>query len=378
MRPTHVSIFSGCGGFTAGLKAAGFRTSLALDLDPVCLASHRLNHPEAAALQADLGRADPRDLAGMLVRERLVGRPVSLVTMGPPCEPFSGASPRTRGEREGDPRRGLFRPAIELAAALAADFVVVENTARVEAYPEAGWILETLARAGYRNRLASVLDAAEHGVPQRRRRWFVLAARDSSVRLRWPEPVTPGRPVTVREAFAGLPAEPGDGHGEGTSGFAVLMRDHGFWGLAALPGLTHHEAPAQTPAMQLRRRLVRPGRRAKDLRRSMPAGMAEALAGCGVLPRRDFGQRDYRLRWDRPANTVTAHVAEELIAPQGGRPVTAREAARLQSFPDAYRWAGRLTGPGNAGLQSVYAQIGDSVPPLLACRLGVTIKEIAG
>ncbi len=378
MTRTHASLFSGCGGLTTGLKAAGWDTLLAVDLDPVCLASHRMNHPEAATAQADLGAVDARGLAGLLARKGMVTRPVTLVTMGPPCEPFSGASPRKRAHREGDPRRGLYRPAVELAAALGAELIVVENTARIQDYPEAGWILEALAEAGYRSQLAGVLNAAAHGVPQKRERWLVLAARDRGVGLRWPEPITAGRPPTVREALAGLPFEPGDRYDEGRSGYADLMRDHPFWGLRGSGALAHHEAPAQTPALRLRRTLVRPGRRAKHLRGSLPGGMAEALAGCGVLPRKDFGQRDHRLDWDRPANTVTAHVAEEFIAPAGGRPVTAREAARLQSFPDAYRWAGRLTGPGNALVQSVYAQIGDSVPPLLACRLGLTLKEIMG
>jgi DNA (cytosine-5)-methyltransferase 1 len=375
MNPTHVSLFSGCGGFTTGLKAAGWDTLLALDLDPVCLASHRMNHPEAATAQADLGAVDAGGLTGLLARKGLVTRPVTLATMSPPCEPFSGASPRKKADREGDRRRGLYRPAVELAAALGAELIVVENTARIQDYPEAGRILEALAEAGYRSQLAGVLNAADHGVPQNRERWLVLAARDGGARLRWPEPSASGLRVTVREAFAALPLEPGNVYEGGGSDYAALMRDDGFWGLRRSGALAHHEAPAQTPAMRLRRTLVRPGRRAKHLRGSLPAGIAEALAGCGVLPRKDFGQRDHRLHWDRPANTVTAHVAEEFIAPHGGRPVTAREAARLQSFPDAYRWAGRLTGPGNALVQSVYAQIGDAVPPLLAYRLGLTIKE---
>jgi DNA (cytosine-5)-methyltransferase 1 len=196
------------------------------------------------------------------------------------------------------------------------------------------------------------------------------------VRLRWPEPTTGGSPATVREAFAGLPLEPGNGYGQGGSDYAALMRDHAFWRLVANDALTHHEVPGQTPAMRMRRTLVRPGGRAKDLRKELPASTAATLVACRVLPPKDFSQRDHRLHWDAPANTVTAHVAEEFIAPHGGRPVTAREAARLQSFPDAYCWAGRLTGPGNADLQSLYAQIGDSVPPLLAFCLGTTIKEM--
>lgn len=372
MTPTHVSLFCGCGGFTAGLKAAGWDTILAVDLDPVCLASHRLNHPEAATLQADLGGVDARRLAAKLCEKGFVRRPVTLATMGPPCEPFSSANGRR--DRE-DPRKGLYRPAVELAAALGAEFVVVENTDRIEDYPEARGILEALSQAGYRNQLAGVLNAADHGVPQARFRWFVLATRHEGVRLRWPESATARRPVTVREAFAGLPWEPGDSY-EGGGGYADLMRDHGFWQLVAPAGLTHHVAPGQTPAMRMRRSLVRAGRRVKDLRRSLPAGDAEVLVRCGVLPRKDFTQRGYRLPWDRPANTVTAHVAEEFIHPQTDRGISAREAARLQSFPDAYRWAGRLALPGNAEVQSVYAQIGDSVPPLLAYRLGLLIKEM--
>ena len=141
--------------------------------------------------------------------------------------------------------------------------------------------------------------------------------------------------------------------------------------------LASRAVPAQTPAMRMRRTLVRPGGRANTPPQVAVGRDGGSPDGC-VLPRKGFGQRDYRLRWDRPANTVTAHVAEEFIHPRGGKPVSAREAARPQSFPDAYRWAGRLTGPGNADLQSVYAQIGDSIPPLLAYRLGLAIKEIMG
>lgn len=376
MTLSHVSLFSGCGGVTAGLKAAGWDTLLALDLDPVCLASHRLNHPEVATAQADLGAVDAGSLADLLVREGLVTRSVTLVSMGPPCEPFSGASPRKKADREGDHRRGLFRPAIELAAALGAELILVENTAKIQDYPESGRILDALAEEGYRNQLDGVLNAADHGVPQARQRWFALAARDGGLRLRWPGPTTGGSPATVREAFAGLPPEPVSRYAESGSDYAALMRDHAFWRLAANDALTHHEVPGQTAAMRVRRTLVRPGGRAKDLRKELPASTAATLVACGVLPPKDFSQRDHRLHWDRPANTVTAHVPEEFIVPQGGRPVSAREAARLQSFPDAYRWAGRLTGPGNAAIQSVYAQIGDSVPPLLAYRLGLTIKEM--
>ena len=372
MRATHVSLFSGCGGFTTGLKAAGFETVLALDLDPACLASHRLNHPEAATLQADLGAVDAGGLAALLRRQGAVPSSVTAATMGPPCEPYSSANPR-KG-REGDRRRGLYRPAIALAAALGAEIIVVENVGDIRKYPEAGRILEALGEAGYGNRLAAVLNAADHGVPQSRARWLVLAARDGGVRLRWPGPGDATR-VTVRDAFAGLPPEPGGRYGPGGGRYDALMRDHAFWRLAGTDGLTHHEAPTQTPAMRMRRQLVQPGKRAADLRRSLPAEVAAAWVERRVLPPKDFKQRDYRLPWGRPANTVTAHAAEELIAPDGGRPVTAREAARLQSFPDAYRWAGRLTAPGNADVQSVYAQIGDSVPPLLAYRLGLTIKE---
>src|SRR5262249_46663594 len=149
-----------------------------------------------------------------------------------------------------------------IAAALGAEFILVENTAKIQDYPEAGRILEALAKAGYGNQLAGVLDASEQGVPQKRKRWFALAARDSSPRLKWPEPTTGGRPVTVREAFAGLPFGPGNEYDGGRSNYADLMRDHRFWRLEANDALTHHETPGQTPAMRMRRTLVRPGGRA--------------------------------------------------------------------------------------------------------------------
>jgi DNA (cytosine-5)-methyltransferase 1 len=123
MTHTHVSLFCGCGGFAGGLKAAGWDTLLAVDLDRVCLASHRLNHPEAATLQADLGLADAGHLATMLWEQEIVCRPVTLVTMGPPCKPFS------RANRRKDPRSGVLCPLFRLLAHNRPRAVVVENAA---------------------------------------------------------------------------------------------------------------------------------------------------------------------------------------------------------------------------------------------------------
>ena len=150
-----------------------------------------------------------------------------------------------------------------------------------------------------------------YGVPQTRARWFMMAARDEDLRLRFPEPTTPGRSVTVQEAFVGLP--PGAGseqYGPGSSPYAELLRNSEFWGLpTGSEGLTHHEAAQAGPRQVARYSLVRPGRRVAGLFTKLDAEAMSSLQGSGVLPKVPFKQSGQRLHPDRPSPTVTATAA---------------------------------------------------------------------
>ena len=299
-------------------------------------------------------------------------RQADLLTASPPCEVFSTAGTRTRRSEDG--RLWLFREAVRLAAAVQARVVLLENvpailTMRVGHDLVVDLLRSELDKAGYVNRIEAVLDASDFGVPQTRARWFMMAARDEDLRFRFPEPTTPGRSVTVQEAFAGLPQQArSEEYGPGSSPYADLMRDSAFWQVAShRRRLTHHEAAQAGPRQVARYSLVRPGKRVAGLFTKLDAEAVSSLQGSGVLPKVPFKQSGQRLHPDRPSPTVTATAADRLIHPKGNRGLTVRECSRLQSLPDGFQFCG--------GLYEQYGQVGQAVPPLLAYRLGMAIRD---
>jgi DNA (cytosine-5)-methyltransferase 1 len=377
---THVDLFSGPGGFSTGLRAAGIQTLAAVECDAAASATHRLNHPEVPLLEADVRRVTGADL----LRHARGGasREVVAVTAGIPCQTFSHAGRTSRASY--DHRQQLFRDALRLAAEVRATLVLMECVPGILTKPLAPHdptlVIDLLRReldgVGYTNRVEAVLNASAFGVPQRRRRWFLLASRDRGLSLRLPEP-TARRPLTVREAFAELPPWTGGGEYIGPpSDYSRLLRNSAFWQLHATDLLTHHDAPGHRAATIARYSLLRPGRRVEDLSRRLGEGTVAGLQATGVLPRAEYRQRGQRLHPDRPAPTVTGHCGEELVHWRENRGITVREAARLSSFPDGYRFGGRMVGANDGEQQSQYRQVGNAVPPLVAYQIGLTLKEV--
>ena len=137
-----------------------------------------------------------------------------------------------------------------------------------------------------------------------------------------------------------------------------------------------HVTPRLRAATVARYSLVRPGHRVWDLVHEGEQSAAAALQGTKVLPRRPYRQRGHRLRWDRPAPTLTAHCGEELVHPAAHRNLTPRECLRVMGYPDSHELRGPLTTPHGGGIQNVYAMVGDSVCPAVARALGEVIREV--
>jgi DNA (cytosine-5)-methyltransferase 1 len=273
-----------------------------------------------------------------------------------------------------DSRLWLFREAVRLADAVQARVLLLENVPgirnrRVGPALVANVLRRELDQAGYTHRTEAVLDASDFGVPQKRVRWFLLATRDHDLHLAFPTPTTGGLPVTVQDALADLSSRAGaEEYGPGSSPYADLLRDAAFWRLPSSECLTHHEAAQAGPRQIARYSLVRQGRRVQGLFGKLDASTVAALRAGGVLPRVPFKQSGQRLHPDWPAPTVPATAVDRLLHPRANRGLTAREAARLQSFPDMFRFSG--------GLYEGYRLIGQAVPPLLAYRLGLAVRAM--
>ena len=358
---TAIDLFCGCGGISAGLDAAGVDVLAGVDIEPnyMCTFSH--NFPRAKSLKLDIARVSPIDFMDML---GLAPGDIDFVTGGPPCQGFSKNVPRKQRFLD-DPKNQLIKAFLDYCEALKPRFVVMENVAEMkngfdQAYSDE--ILTRLKEQGYTVTHA-VLNAAEFGVPQRRRRAFFIANRDG-IRFRLPSPTHSRntldealfpipKHVTVWDAIGDLPSR---AHTEGVdkacdyacppfSEFQRLMRK-------GSRVVTNHVARPLQPTQYERLASIKPGQGMKDL----PVHLRTKGGYSGA-----YG----RLTKEMIAPTITRWV----FHPGSGRwghPVdirllTIREIARIQAFPDTFEFVGSYVQ--RAG------QLGNAVPPLLAQRI---------
>lgn len=341
----HVDLFSGCGGFSTGFEFAGFETAVALDIHPPSLQTLRRNHPAVRSILGDIRKVDSSQLSAMID----AGRPGLVVTAGVPCQGFSLSNRKRHAD---DKRNFLFLEFARVAKQLKPDVVVLENVSGLVSTKDGAFkrdIASAIEELGYDVHFA-LLNAADYGVPQMRKRVFFVGVPKGSVWL-FPKrefglSSSPHR--TVRDALLGdLPrlragtARHGYS-GPPTSEFQRWLRaEHDDM-------LFNHEAPAHPQETIKRIRETRPGEP------MYPA----------------FKQR-IRLHPDRPSPTqICGGIRPQFQFghPTQARGLTIRERARIQSFPDWYEFAG--------GVTQGRVQTGNAVPPLLARAIAVQIGRL--
>lgn len=385
---THIDCFSGPGGICTGMHAAGFDTKVAIEYIRSCVDTYKANHPEVHVIHSDI-----REVTAEQILPYIPVEGVDLVTSGMPCETFSTAGNTSRSFY--DDRQFLFREGIRIAQIANAKMILFENvpaivTKTVEKN-DPTLIVDVLKyelkEAGYENMVQVVLDASQFGVPQRRKRFFILATKDKNITLSVPK-VTTDKVVTVDEAFIDLlnvtpnSEEAKEKYGKKSSAYAELMRNDEFW------KRQEHHTDKVTYQYPMRHRnctlerfsLLKQGESLKELFDRYQGKERELLQERRVLPKKMFIKRNYRLVGKDAAPTVTSHCLDEFVHPKYDRALTVRECARLQSFPDSYDFCGGpyLTPHLHNDIQDKYEQIGDAVPPLLAYAWGKKICELLG
>jgi DNA (cytosine-5)-methyltransferase 1 len=344
-----IDLFCGAGGLTRGLVDTGqFRSVLGNDIDEDSVASYEANFGKH-------GRH--HDLNELLNAGVFRPRVADLVVGGPPCQGFS----LLNKQRQNDERRGLWRAyyrVLELVQPLA---FVMENVPELLKSPEfLRFRRMAVADLGF-TVWADVLNAADYGVPQRRRRAIVIGIRGAEPilpRVTHYDPSKFGALIrlpnlepwrTVREAIGDLKPPSG-----------TEIRD-------VPPPYDLHFGRNPTEQSMQRYRLVGEGENRFDLMRKAP----HLTPGCWI--RKKTGGTDLfgRLWWDRPAFTIRTEFFKpekgRYLHPQQHRPITHREAARLQSFPDDHVFVGSKI--------SIARQIGNAVPPRLAAAIGAALVE---
>lgn len=345
MKPLAVSLFSGAGGLDRGLAKAGFDVRVQVEKDKWCVESLKANRTafgrKVTIIHEDIQRLSPRKiLAAAGVRKRAV----ALLAGGPPCESFSYA-----GLRKGltDSRGALVGEFVRMLEGLQPESFLFENVPGFADIPIHGpegveplvaWFIQKCVEAGY-SVCWGVVDVADYGVPQHRERFIALGCKHDCIPV-FPLP-THGprgqRPcATLRTALAELNEE--------KCGLGWVMFSEKYRKI-----LDH----------------VPPGGNWRDLSDEV---MEQAMGGAID----DLGGKTgwwRRLSWDKPSPTIVAkpdHRGTCLCHPATTRPLTIRECARIQSFPDS--WV--IEGP----IRARYRQVGDAVPVKFAEALGRTLR----
>lgn len=386
MALTHIDCFSGPGGICTGLHAAGFETLIAIEFIKSCVDTYAANHPEVHVIHSDI-----RDVTAEQILPYIPENGVDLVTSGMPCETFSTAGNSSRAAY--DDRQFLFREGIRIAKITNARMILFENvpmiTTKRIAKDSKKLVLdvlkEELAEAGYKNYKQFIIDAEKYGVPQKRKRFFILASKEPTDKISAPKPTT-SVDVTVEDAFCDIPPVEANTWTENpnylpgkSSAYTRLMQDDRFWRRETKERKLLNHLPMNHRAYVIERfHILRQGEGLKGLFARLEPDELESLQKRKVVPKVVYVKRNYRLRWDEASPTVTSHALDEFVHPEQDRALTVRECARLQSFPDSYDFVGGpyLVAHDDRSQQDKYEQIGDAVPPLVAYAWGMHIKEI--
>ena len=357
-------LFGGAGGLSLGLQDAGFTVVFSVDKDPYARRTHA-HHFAGMSVDWDLSEAANVEKVAELCREARV----ELIAGGPPCQPFSKAGrSKIRHRVEAglrdphDERRDLWRSFLEVVSLVRPAAMVMENVPDM-ALDREMFILrsmvEELEQLDY-SVAVRILEAWRYRVPQFRQRLLMVAMRDN-VRFDWP--AEEDHVVTVWDAIGDLPKVEGgwrpDGGAEGWTPYAAPKTDFQERMRRRLNGERNH---------QLFDHITRPVR--DDDRVIFDSMTPETrytdLDISQQRYRADIFQDKYkRLNPQKLARTITAHIAKDgywYIHPFQPRTLTVREAARLQTFPDDYRF----DGPPSAA----FRQIGNAVPPFLGEVIG--------
>lgn len=339
-------VFCGCGGMSLGLQEAarragfGLKVVLAIDSDQQIAEIFKRNIDSGIKV-ADVTTIFDGGLGeDLTLNERQVvelAQPVHILQGGPPCQGHSDLNNRTR---RSDPRNTLYLSMARAAEILNPEVVIIENVATVQWDKSAvvNTTKNTLRRLGY-SVSARVLDLGTVGVPQRRRRFVLLASRNSRVN---PEVI-----------------------------FNSLEKDWGNhpvrtvrWAIEDLLDV-QSDSVFETPSKKSKENAARMAFLFETGRYNLPN---EKRPNCHKDGNHSYQSVYGRLRWDRPAQTITTGFGSmgqgRYVHPQRRRTLTPHEAARLQTFPDWFNF-GQNTPRG-----VLATAIGNAVPPLLMIELG--------
>jgi DNA (cytosine-5)-methyltransferase 1 len=320
--PTFIEVCAGCGGLSTGFMQAGFKPLLMNELNKTFCETLKKNHPGETVVNSSMTDLDLTVHRGK----------VDVLQGGVPCQAFSQA-----GERRGleDPRGKLIVQFNKLILDCEPKVFLVENVKGLTTHKKGETlplILEMFKNNGMYRVQYKVLNAKDYGVPQKRERIFIIGVK-ATITKEFTYPPKLGTPVFLRDVLVNVPPSPGVAYSQKKIDVMKLVPEGGCW--VDLP---------------------------EDVQKSYMGEKGLAAGG---------GKRGIarRLAMDEQCLTLTTSPCQkqtERCHPTETRPLTVREYARIQTFPDSYVFSGSV---GNQ-----YKQIGNAVPVKLAHAMATQIK----
>jgi DNA (cytosine-5)-methyltransferase 1 len=334
VKPKAIDLFSGCGGLTLGLKQAGFRVIAAIENDDLAVETYRANHHRVKVWPKDIRKLP---VAFIMQHHGLKKGQLDLLAGCPPCQGFSTITKLNGRKRKSIEQNKLVDHFVRYVRQLLPRAVMIENVPGLKRSRKFRELRKALRKLGYHCNHA-VLNAADFNVPQRRRRFILVAAREKEI----PFAATSANKPTVRNAFNNLQFRP---------------KNDGLHKLRE-----RHSARIQ--------KLINDIPRDGGSRRSL--GTRRQL-NCH---RQCDGFKDIygRMAWDRVAPTITGGCCNpskgRFLHPTRNRTITLREAALLQTFPPDYSFSLR------EGKFSAAQMIGNALPPEFIRRHAREIRKV--
>ena len=355
-----IDLFAGCGGLTQGFVNAGFEPVLAVEWDHAGASTYAANFGDAHVHNIDIADLHRRDIPT-----------ADVVIGGPPCQGFSNLGTRNPA----DPRNLLWREYVRVVRTARPSIFVIENVDRFARSDQFALLINEIESGDLKqwsNYSWAVLNAADYGTPQRRKRTIFIASRIGPVTLPPPTHSKLASPTslpwnTVRDAIGTLDPR--------TQTTELPHSTEMFFG-KTIPGIFKttdlHIGRNPTPRSRQRYDHIPPG----GGRFNLPN---ELLPPCWANKKTGTTDVMGRMRWDAPSLTIRT----EFFKPEKGqylhpqwdqkrktervnRPITHQEAARLQTFPDTYLWCGTKL--------SIARQIGNAVPVALATQVAKHLR----
>jgi len=348
-KPIVIDLFCGCGGLSFGLERSGFNVVLGIDNWDASLKTFAYNHVNAKAIEADISKITAEEIKKHIGRKK-----IDVVVGGPPCQGFSLSGPRNFY----DPRNRLYLEFMRIVKEANPYAFVIENVpglaglfgGRIKEL-----IMKEFGKLGYTVN-AEILNASDFGVPQNRRR-IIFVGLKGGKKFQFPNPTHfdggISKKITVEEAVSDLP------HLIKINGDEELAYDK-------KPCFEYQKLMRQGSRKIFNHVASNHTEQTKKIIALVPEG-----GNYKDLPEHLNSIRNFHVAWTRlhrrkPSPTIdTGH--RHHFHPTENRVPTVREAARIQSFPDRFKFLGTKT--------SQYKQVGNAVPPLLAAKIGKNLLK---